>query len=86
MASQVPHQSSRNHSRRGAALDLHANKALAKGTNEYANKFDSNQVQPIGSLHAWEGRDESEALWVGKLLCSVSLHLHLVGFDIRLEL
>lgn len=61
-------------------------KLLAKGTNEYANKFNSHQVQLIGSLHAWEGRDESEALWVGKLLCSVSLHLQLVGFDIRREL
>ncbi len=55
-----------------------------KGTNEYANKFSWNQVWLIGSLHAWEGRDENDALWGGKLLCSISLRLYLVGFDTAL--
>lgn len=69
----MPHQSYQNSGRRGVTpglgLCMLTNLLLKEQMNEYANKFSWEQVGLIGSLHAWEARNENEALWRGKLLC-----------------
>lgn len=65
----MPHQSYKTGSRHGVTPGLGLcmlTNLFAKGTNEYANKFLAGIKTLIGSVHAWEGRDENEALLGGK--------------------